>query len=47
LNLDYKRIIAILNKVNYQGYLSLEFEGKEDAATGVPKSIDMLRKAMM
>jgi sugar phosphate isomerase/epimerase len=47
LDLDYKRIIAILNKVNYQGYLSLEFEGKEDAATGVPKSIDMLRKAMM
>jgi L-ribulose-5-phosphate 3-epimerase len=47
LDLDYKRIIAILNKVNYRGYLSLEFEGKEDAATGVPKSIDMLRIAMM
>lgn len=46
LDLDYKRIINILNKVNYQGYISLEFEGKEDAATGVPKSIEMLRKAM-
>lgn len=46
LDLDYKRIINILNKVNYRGYISLEFEGKEDAATGVPKSIEMLRKAM-
>jgi sugar phosphate isomerase/epimerase len=46
LDLDYKRIINILQKVNYQGYLSLEFEGKEDPATGVSKSIDMLRKAM-
>lgn len=47
LDLDYKRIINILKKVNYQGYISLEFEGKEDAATGVPKSIEMLRKAML
>jgi len=46
LDLDYKRIISILQKVNYQGYISLEFEGKEDAATAVPKSIEMLRKAM-
>jgi L-ribulose-5-phosphate 3-epimerase len=46
LDLDYKRIIGILEKVNYQGYLSLEFEGKEDAAMAVPKSIEMLRNAM-
>jgi L-ribulose-5-phosphate 3-epimerase len=46
LDLDYKRIIAILQKINYKGYISLEFEGKEDAATAVPKSIKMLREAM-
>jgi sugar phosphate isomerase/epimerase len=46
LDLDYKRIISILQKVNYQGYISLEYEGKEDAATAVPKSIKMLRQAM-
>ena len=46
LDLDYKRIIGILQKVNYQGYLSLEFEGKEDPAIAVPKSIEMLKKAM-
>ena len=37
LDLDYPRIAEILNKVNYKGYISLEFEGKEDANTGVPK----------
>jgi sugar phosphate isomerase/epimerase len=47
LDLDYKRIISILQKVNYQGYISLEYEGKEDAATAVPKSIEMLRQAMV
>ncbi|WP_336515438.1 hypothetical protein [Pollutibacter soli] len=47
LDLDYKRIFSILKKVNYQGYLSLEFEGREDPATAVPKSIAMLREAMM
>jgi len=47
LNLDYKRIMNILKKVNYQGYVSLEFEGKENALTGVPRSIEMLKKAMM
>ncbi len=46
LDLDYKRIISILQKVNYQGYISLEYEGKEDAATAVPKSIEMLRQTM-
>jgi len=45
LDLDYKRIAKILKKANYQGYVSLEFEGKEPAETGVPKSIEMLRKA--
>jgi sugar phosphate isomerase/epimerase len=46
LDLDYKRIFDILKKANYQGYVSLEFEGKEDAFTAVSKSIDMLRGAM-
>ena len=46
LDLDYKRIINLLRKVNYQGYISLEFEGKEDPFTAVPKSIEMLKNAM-
>ena len=45
LDLDYPRIASILQNVNYQGYVSLEFEGKEDHRTAIPKSLAMLRKA--
>ena len=45
LDLDYGRIASILRKHNYQGWISLEMEGKEDPATAVPKSLDVLRKA--
>ncbi len=45
LELDYKRIAKILAEVNYHGYVSLEFEGKQAADLGVPKSIEMLRRA--
>ncbi len=45
LDLDYNRIAAILRKVDYRGYISLEFEGGEDPDTAVPKSLDLLRKA--
>ena len=45
LDLDYARIAGILRKHGFSGYVSLEMEGKEDAATAVPKSLDMLRKA--
>ncbi|MEX0611994.1 MAG: sugar phosphate isomerase/epimerase family protein [Pirellulales bacterium] len=45
LDLDYDRIAAMLRKHGYQGYISLEFEGKEDPRTGVPKSLALLRKA--
>lgn len=45
LDLDYPRIAALLRKANYRGYVSLEFEGKEDPLTAVPKSLAMLRAA--
>ena len=45
LDLDYPRIAAILRKHNYRGYVSLEFEGKEDPKTAVPKSLGRLRQA--
>jgi len=45
LDLDYDRIAAIMKNHNYNGYVSLEFEGKEDAMTAVPKSLALLRKA--
>ncbi len=45
LDLDYGRIAEILRNAGYQGYISLEFEGKEDHRTAIPKSLAMLRKA--
>jgi len=45
LDLDYKRIAGILAKAGYRGWVSLEMEGKEDAATAVPKSYQVLRAA--
>jgi L-ribulose-5-phosphate 3-epimerase len=45
LDLDYRRIAAILRKHAYRGYVSLEFEGQEDPKTAVPKSLALLRKA--
>jgi L-ribulose-5-phosphate 3-epimerase len=45
LDLDYLRIAAILAEAGYTGYVSLEFEGKEDPNVAVPKSIAMLRQA--
>jgi sugar phosphate isomerase/epimerase len=44
LDIDYAEIAAILRGDGYRGWISLEFEGKEDASTGVPKSLDLLRK---
>jgi sugar phosphate isomerase/epimerase len=45
LDLDYPRIARLLQKHNYKGYISLEFEGKEDPRTAIPKSLAMLRSA--
>ncbi len=45
LDLDYPRIARILRKAGFRGYVSLEMEGKEDPATAVPKSLELLRKA--
>jgi sugar phosphate isomerase/epimerase len=45
LDVDYRRVAAILKAVNYRGYVSLEFEGKEDPETAVPRSLATLREA--
>ncbi len=45
LDLDYDKIAGIFRKHNYRGYISLEFEGKEDPKIAVPKSLAVLRKA--
>src|SRR5262245_50633567 len=45
LDIDYERIVKVLHKHRYRGYVSLEFEGRETPKTGVPRSLATLRKA--
>jgi sugar phosphate isomerase/epimerase len=43
LDLDYARIAKIMKDAGFRGYVSLEFEGKEDPLTAIPKSLALLR----
>jgi len=45
LDLDYPRIAGMLRKHDYRGWISLEFEGKEDWKTAIPKSLALFRSA--
>ena len=45
LDLDYPRIAQLFRRHGYKGYVALEFEGKEDPRTGVPKGLAALRQA--
>jgi sugar phosphate isomerase/epimerase len=40
---DFARIFKILNDAGYRGYVALEYEGKEDPYTGVPKFLADVR----
>jgi sugar phosphate isomerase/epimerase len=46
LDLDYDRVAKILRHANFGGYMSLEYEGKDNPDVAVPRSIEMLRKAL-
>ena len=43
LDIDYQRVAEIFRKVNYRGYISIEFEGNENPMTAVPKSLEVIR----
>jgi len=45
LDIDYAKVAEILRKVRYQGWVSLEFEGKDDPEVAVPRSLAMLKEA--
>ena len=45
LDLDYPRIAELLAAAGYSGWVALEMEGKEDPATAVPGSLELLRRA--
>jgi sugar phosphate isomerase/epimerase len=43
---DFKRLAQILRDANYQGFVALEYEAKEDPWTAVPRHIEALRAAL-
>ena len=43
---DFPRIIEILRRSGYRGYVALEYEASEDARTAVPKYLRRLREAI-
>lgn len=45
LDLDYRRIASLLRQHKYRGYVSLEFEGRDDPRTAIPRSLEMLRQS--
>ena len=44
--LDYSRIFPILRSVNYNGFLSIVYEGSEDEQVAVSKAVPYLRRFM-
>ena len=43
---DWDRLIGMFAKSGYKGYISLEYEEKEDAETAVPRLVAELRKGI-
>jgi sugar phosphate isomerase/epimerase len=43
---DLPRLLEILRKANFRGYVSLEYEAREDAKTAVPRHLATLKRLM-
>lgn len=43
---DFPRIVRVLREAGYRGYLSIEYEAKEDPLTAIPRHAKALREAM-
>ena len=44
ISMDYPRIIDIILRSGYSGYLSVEYEGGGDTIEGVGKTVEMLQR---
>jgi sugar phosphate isomerase/epimerase len=43
---DYGRIVDIMRKVKYRGFITLEYEAAEEPLTGIPKHLEAIRKVL-
>ncbi len=41
---DLRRIVDILRQADYSGYVTLEYEAKEDPYKAIPRYLDELRR---
>jgi len=41
---DYDKIFEIFNRAHYRGFISVEYEGKEDELLAVPRGVKFLKK---
>jgi sugar phosphate isomerase/epimerase len=46
LDVDYPRVVRMLKDVGYNGYLSIEYEGKADPGTAIPAQVQLLEQAI-
>jgi sugar phosphate isomerase/epimerase len=44
---DFARILKILRAANYRGFVTLEYEAKEDPMVAVPRHVKEMRRAML
>ncbi|MBI4232043.1 sugar phosphate isomerase/epimerase [Candidatus Peregrinibacteria bacterium] len=44
--IDYREIFVLCKRVNYQGFMSVEYEGEEDEFTAVPRGLNRLREIL-
>ena len=45
LDIDYPQVATILHDAGYNGWVSLEFEGKDDPLIAIPKNLKLLQHA--
>lgn len=44
---DFARVLKILREANYRGFVTLEYEAKEDPITAVPRHLAQMRRLML
>jgi sugar phosphate isomerase/epimerase len=40
---DYARVVDVMRRVGYAGYMSIEYEDRDDPRTAVPEFVQYLR----
>jgi sugar phosphate isomerase/epimerase len=43
---DYARIVEIMRKAKYRGFITLEYEAAEEPMTAIPKHLEAIRKVL-